>query len=461
MMKNYRIFLAILLFSVLINGLKADEDDPEEAENPEGAEGQEEGPGGEEQENDDENAGNEGKEQEGEKEGENQEGPEGNNEPGDENVDQPEKPESDDNEEKPQDDEDENAGGIEGNNPGKDKKKEDKEKVSKEGKGNNPKRKEKGGKTDEQKTKNGTRTDTNNGISPENNTTKQNTGQSGQQREKTNGQNNINPNLPYSPTVYPNGVPGQPQQQPNINPYPPIVNPPIYPVYPSQSDIPNQTNPPIYPQYPPISPPINKQQQQQLPYSPFGTNSLLEDDIDSDPFGFGITLTQQQYSPYSLPYQRYQNNPVPSTNNLGGFGNNEHHVPGQTFVPYEQRSQLPMIVRGSENNIDNTSNYGYQRTNSLGRGRRSDIYQEQENQSPILSTVCFKPTNGTRDNSAWIQNTTNIINSNPLYKSIPSISNQLVNNGGIPEICTVLQQNIETNGFQQGRLIRKKRNIGK
>lgn len=249
---------------------------------------------------------------------------------------------------------------------------------------------------DEQKTKNGTRTDTNNGISPENNTSKQNTGQSGQQREKTNGQNNINTNLPYSPTVYPNGVPGQPQQQPNINPYPPIVNPPIYPVYPSQSDIPNQTNPPIYPQYPPISPPINKQQQQQLPYSPFGTNSLLEDDIDSDPFGFGITLTQQQYSPYSLPYQRYQNNPVPSTNNLGGFGNNEHHVPGQTFVPYEQRSQLPMIVRGSENNIDNTSNYGYQRTNSLGRGRRSDIYQEQENQSPILSTVCFKPTNGTR-----------------------------------------------------------------
>lgn len=35
-------------------------------------------------------------------------------------------------------------------------------------------------------------------------------------------------------------------------------------------------------------------------------------------------------------------------------------------------------------------------------------------------------------------------------------------NGGIPEICTKLaQQNIQTNGFQQGILARKKRSNGR
>uniref|UniRef100_A0A1I8BN43 Uncharacterized protein n=1 Tax=Meloidogyne hapla TaxID=6305 RepID=A0A1I8BN43_MELHA len=327
----------------------------------------------------------------------------------------------------------------------------------------------------------GTKTGTNDGLNTEKNTNQpggQGTGQIGQQQGQGIGQPNVNPNsnIPYSPTVYPNGLPGQSQQTninpTNLNPFNPSpVNPIPNPVYPQQTNNPYPTNPPpIYPQYPPAN--------QQQPYSPpsgFGASNSLND-IDDDPFGFGITLQrqqQQQYSPYSQYAQQNQNipqqyNPPNNfySNNLGGFGNTGNRVAGQTNVPPEQRSQLPMIVSGSN------SNNGLQRDASFGRGRRSDDYQQQQpaqqqQQMPAMPTVCFRPSPETHDIASWFQNITNEINSNPQKfqpvqdNGLSNILQQLALNGGIPEICTKIQQNIPTNGFQQGILVRKKRSNGR
>ena len=78
------------------------------------------------------------------------------------------------------------------------------------------------------------------------------------------------------------------------------------------------------------------------------------------------------------------------------------------------------------------------------------------------------------DYATWLQNITNSINSTP--QTFQPIQNydygistpievrakrQTLNNVNIPEICTTMQKNIDTNGFQRGRLIRKKRSNGR
>lgn len=476
MLRNYRILLAILLFAVLIDRLKADDDDEENGEGNEGGDGQE-GEAGEAQENED-GAANEEKEAE---DGENQEGP-GVGEAGKEDEEQTDK--TDEDVEKPPGEDDENN--EEGDEKGKDKNKPGKPglpgKDSKDANKKDDKGQQGGidqGNKDRKKTNNAPETD-----KPINQPAGQGTGQPGigQPGQPGIGQPNVNPNnnIPYSPTVYPNGLPGQ-SQQTNVNPSnvnpinPPYVNPIPNPVYPQQTNVPLPTNPPpVYPQYPSA----NQQPPQQQPYSPpsgFGTSNSVND-IDEDPFGFGITLQrqqQQQYSPYSQYYSQPNQNIPPQynppsnnlySNNLGGFGNsNGKRVPGQTNFPVEERSQLPMIVSGS-----NSNNYNDQRELSFGRGRRSDD-QQQPQQSPVQPTVCFRPSPGTSDYATWFQNITNEINSNP-QKFQPVQNNGLANllqqqalNGGIPEICTKLaQQNIpQTNVFQQGILARKKRSSGR
>uniref|UniRef100_A0A914LPD1 Candidate secreted effector n=1 Tax=Meloidogyne incognita TaxID=6306 RepID=A0A914LPD1_MELIC len=373
MLRNYRILLAILLFAVLIDRLKADDDDEENGEGNEGGDGQE-GEAGEAQENED-GAANEEKEAE---DGENQDGP-GGVEGGKEDEEQTDK--TDEDAEKPPGEDDENN--EEGDEKEKNKKPGKPGLPGKDSKDEN-KKDDKGqqggidqGNKDRKKTNSAPETD-----KPINQPAGQGTGQPGigQPGQPGIGQPNVNPNnnIPYSPTVYPNGLPGQTQQTninpPNVNPInPPYVNPIPNPVYPQQTNVPLPTNPPpVYPQYPSA----NQQPPQQQPYSPpsgFGTSNSVNE-IDEDPFGFGITLQrqqQQQYSPYSQYYSQPNQNIPPQynppsnnfySNNLGGFGNsNGKRVPGQTSFPVEERSQLPMIVSGRDdvlmiNNNNNSHN---------------------------------------------------------------------------------------------------------
>ena len=114
------------------------------------------------------------------------------------------------------------------------------------------------------------------------------------------------PTNPVTP-VYPPGNP------PPLNP-PPIINPPpIFPL-PNPNPLPNDY-----------------------------------DNIDDDPFGFGLRRTGGFVAPRPAPIPFADQQLLPPTAN-------GRQVPGQTWVPPEQRSQLPMIVNGNNGRGSNWRN---------------------------------------------------------------------------------------------------------